>query len=386
MAIVEPRLQSLRIVHAVLSLDVGGLERIVLGLVRAARRNGNSVAVVCIERRGQLADHAEAEGAEVASLEKPPGRWPEYVGRAARVLDNLKPDVIHTHQIGAAWYLGRAAVSRGGPPVLHTEHGNHFARTTGWLEALKARLFFRNAGQCIDRFCCVSREIAQAATRWGTIPTKKIDIVPNGIDPDRANGSPRDEVRAKLGLSPRAFLVGTVGRLAEVKRQDVLIRAFALLHVKVPESHLVLVGDGPDRVALEALAMSTGVADRVHFVGYQNNPEEYFRALDVFALTSRSEGFPVSLLEAWSAGRPVVSTAVGGIPEVVVDGETGILVPVGDDGALASAFIRIHSEPGLAAKLGLAGRASLLNKYSLDSTYDEYRRRYLELISARTKV
>jgi glycosyltransferase involved in cell wall biosynthesis len=374
----------LRIVHAVLSLDVGGLERIVLGLARAARRGGQWVAVVCVERPGRLAVHAEAAGAVVVSLDKPPGRRPEYVGKAARILDGLKADVVHTHQIGAAWYFGSAARLRGGPPVLHTEHGNHFARTNGYVEALKARLFFHKAAKRVDRFCCVSREIAASAARWRTVAKAKIDVVPNGIDPNRTEGATREEVRAMLGLPPGAFLIGTVGRLTEVKRQDLLIRAFARIGLNIPESHLVLVGDGPDRGILEALAKSSEIADRVHFAGYQTCPEEYFRAIDVFALTSRSEGFPVSLLEAWAAGKPVVSTAVGGIPEVMVDGKTGILVPAGDEIALANAFSGLQADPALAARLGEAGRAELLNKYSLDKTYEEYRRRYLDLIDARS--
>ena len=147
----------LHVVHGVLSLDVGGLERLVLSLVRAAREQGHRVSVVCIERRGVLAVEAEAAGATVVSLDKPPGRLPAFVSRATQQLAELKPDVVHTHQIGAAWYLGQAARSIGGVPVLHTEHGNQFARSLSWWNAVKARLLLRQTARYIHSFAAFQK-------------------------------------------------------------------------------------------------------------------------------------------------------------------------------------------------------------------------------------
>jgi glycosyltransferase involved in cell wall biosynthesis len=369
----------LHVAHAVLSLDVGGLERVVLALIREGRRRGQRVSVVCVEKPGALADDARAAGAEVVSLDKSPGRRAEYVGRAADLLARLRPNVVHTHQIGAAWYLGPGAAARQ-IPVLHTEHGNQFARDGGWAARLKSRLFYHRASRWVGRFCCVSAEIAAAVTRWGTVPRKLVEVVPNGIDTAVADGLPTPaEAKAAIGLPPDAVVVGTVGRLNEVKRQDRLLRAAAELRPRFPTLRLVIVGDGPERSHLETLAGELGLADITTFAGFQPKPELYLRAMDVFALTSRSEGFPVSILEAWAVGVPVVCTAVGGIPDVVADGETGLLVPQEDVAGLTTALARPLADREFAAKLSAAGAEAVRRKYSLTSVAAEYERTYRQL-------
>jgi glycosyltransferase involved in cell wall biosynthesis len=362
------------------------LERLVIGLVRTARQRGHRVSVVCVERPGRLAAEAEAAGASVVSLDKPPGRHPEYVDRVVSVLTDLRPDVIHTHQIGATWFLGRAVRRLNAPrvPVLHTQHGNLSAEQPGWWPALKARLFIRGAARAVDRFCCVSAEIASAVTRWQTVPRAKIEVVPNGIPTDRLCDLPPPEVvRRSLGIPATAVVIGTVGRLAEIKRQDVLVRAIGRLRERSPDVRLLLVGDGPERLRLEALAGELKLSDRVHLAGYQPCPEQFLRIMDVFCLPSRSEGFPISLLEAWLAGVPAVCTAVGGIPDVVTDGESALLVPPGDDAALVEALSRLLDDRDLRDRLGRAGQRVVRERYSLERVTSEYEARYRGLLAAR---
>ena len=374
-------MSPLHIVHGVLSLDVGGLERVVLSLVRAGVRRGQKNTVVCIEKPGELADEVRSAGAEVISLGKPPGRHREFIHRAREVLDRLKPDLVHTHQIGAAWYLGSAA-ARQSLPVLHTEHGNQFARDSGGVARLKSRLFYWKTSRLIDRFCCVSADIAAAVIRWRTIPRAKVEVVPNGIDTGAENGGcDRDAVRNSLGIPLDARVIGTVGRLAEVKRQDRLLRAAASSMLRFPNLWILIVGDGPERNRLHDLAMTLGISDRVCLAGYQPEPSRYLRAMDAFALTSQSEGLPISLLEAWAAGLPVVCTSVGGIPDVVAEGVNGLLVPNDDGSDLARALSRILDEPALAVRLGLAGRQTVQQRFSLDTMADAYEQRYRALIS-----
>jgi glycosyltransferase involved in cell wall biosynthesis len=340
-----------------------------------------------VERPGKLATAAEAEGATVVSFDKPPGRLPAFVERAADVLAGLKPDIVHTHQIGAAWYLGQAARLHCTFPVLHTEHGNAFARCPTLWRAVKTRLLFRSTAKFIDKFCCVSGEIAEAVVRWRTVPRAKVEVVPNGIRTDgRPNLSVAAAVRASLGIPEGAPVVGTVGRLTEVKRQDLLIRAVAKLRATIPDVRLLLVGDGEERANLEALARSVGMTDQTHFVGYQACPEQYLRIMSVFALTSRSEGFPVSLLEAWLAGVPAVCSAVGGIPGIVAHEVDGILFPPNDEAALVSALIRVLQDQPLRNRLAFAGEQVVRQRYSLARMAEHYQTRYCELISARGRA
>ena len=376
----------LHIVHGVLSLDVGGLERIVLNLTRTAYRAGHRVNILCIEKPGILATEAEAMGASVHSLDKPSGRHPDYVQRAKSVLSDWKPDIIHSHQIGASWYLGQAARQVGHLPVLHTEHGNEFSRAANWRQSLKSRLFMHQTAKFIDRFCCVSAEIARVVTRWRTIPKSKVEVIANGIETEWSDDLPSPEsVRASLGIPASARVIGTVGRLAEVKRQDLLIRAIAALKDRFPVVRLLLVGDGDERDRLESLAGELKVTERVHFAGYQSKPEQFLRAMDIFALTSRSEGFPISLLEAWVAGLPIVCSAVGGIPDVVTHERNGLLFPSGDETALVAHFARLLSDPTFGRSLGDDGNRTVRNLYSLNRVADVYERHYRTLIAERPK-
>ncbi len=377
-------LTTLHIVHGLQSLDVGGLERIVLDLSRVGRRRGHRVSVVCLEHPGTLASQVEAEGATVLSLGKPPGRTSWLRDRATAVLTYLAPDILHTHTVGALWYLGPVAQKVCRIPVLHTEHIDNVGKATGWWTKTKTRLLWHRAGRFSDRFCCVSDDVARSAARWGTVTRSKVETVLNGIDTERyADPSSRAEVRAHLGITAEKRVVGTVGRLNEVKNQKLLLRAVAALGHDHADVHILLVGDGPERGALEKLAADLGLSSRMHFAGYQRKPERFLPAMDLFALTSRIEGLPLALLEAWAAGLPIVSSAVGGVPKVVVNGENGLLFPNGDEGALATALRSLLADPKKAAAMAAVGLALVRERYSLDRMATDYEARYRLLIAAR---
>jgi len=366
----------LHIAHAVLSLDVGGLERIVLDLVRISVRRGDRVSVICVANEGDLAPLVKEAGATVHCLHKPPGKHPHIRPFAASMLASLRPDVIHTHQIGPAWYLGPLAHACQ-IPLIHTQHGDQFAREKSPLQRLRHRVFYHRASHWISLFCCVSPALADVMRAYRTIPKNRIDVVLNGIQTELPTGmSSPAELRTRWSIPLDAKVMGTVARLDEVKRQDLMIDAFSHVVREHPSFHLLIVGDGPERGKLERQTENLGLSTQVHFTGFQNQPEAYYRAMDMFALSSRSEGLPVSLLEAWNAGLPTVCTAVGGIPDVVTHGVNGRLVPPGDVQAMVRAIRFFLREPAKAQQVGLRGRAKVLDSYSLDRMADNYRNRY----------
>ncbi|HNS95858.1 MAG TPA: glycosyltransferase [Polyangiaceae bacterium] len=368
--------QSLHVTHAVLSLDVGGLERIVLDLARIGVQRGDRVTVICLEKQGELAPIAQRFGAEIHCLDKPAGRHLEIIPKAASFLQRARPQIIHTHQIGPAWYLGQVAASFG-IPLIHTEHGDPFARAKRLWNIAKLRWLYRQSSRWLRRFCCVSHPIAQTMRRFHTVPNSLLTVVPNGIRTDAPPQMPsRSQIRAQWSIPQDVPVIGTVGRLDEVKRQDLLIDAFARIAPDHP-CHLLLVGDGPERNKLEQRSRSWGLESRIHFTGFQTQPEAFYRAMDIFALTSRSEGLPVSLLEAWSAEKPAVCTAVGGIPSILTHGVHGRLVPSGNVEAMANALRWCLQKPQKAMDMGRRGRAVVLAQYSLDHMADTYREHYL---------
>jgi sugar transferase (PEP-CTERM/EpsH1 system associated) len=366
---------EIKIAHVVLSLDLGGMERVVLELVREGLRRGQQPSVICLTRKGALAPQAEALGAEVLCLDKPEGLRFETFRRVRAALRRLGPDVVHTHQIGALFYAGPASLHGSTPAIVHTEHGKHYSHR------LRTRWLGRLAGRYADKFCCVSQDIAEEVRQARIVSWDKIEVVPNGIDTTRF-GRQFDStaLRRELGMASDAPVVGTIGRLNEVKCQDLLVRAFASLASNRREAHLVVVGDGPMRGELEQLAASLTAAGRIHFVGCQDDPERWLQLMDVFALTSRSEGMPLAILEAWAASRPVVASRVGGVGQMVEHGETGFLFDSGDESALTDALLTLLDQPWYARRLAESGRRRVRCEFDVRNMADAYEAIYRELL------
>lgn len=372
---------AVHVVHGVLSLDLGGLERVVLDLIKSGQEKGYRNTVVCIDRPGLLAASAVAMGAEVHCLGNEAQRA-LATDRASELFERIRPDVLHTHQIGALWHLGRAARGQN-IAIVHTEHSDHARMARSALTKFKSRWRWHAAGKLADSFCCVSDDIASSVRRWRTVTPGKVSVIANGVDTGLYGTSLlRNEIRASLGIPAGARVIGTVGRLCEVKRQDMLVRAFARLHRSHPDLWLLLVGDGPERPALERLAGELGVSGRTRFAGYQSQTQHYFSAMDLFALCSRHEGLPLALLEAWASGLPVVSSAVGGIPKVVEHGRTGLLFASGDDAALADSIARLLDQEPLRTAIASAGTAQVRSHYSLQRMADDYAGRYHAALAA----
>jgi glycosyltransferase involved in cell wall biosynthesis len=231
------------------------------------------------------------------------------------------------------------------------------------------------------RFYCLSADMAAEVVGRRIVPRRKVCVIGNGIDTARFRaGGAREEARLALGIPEGAPLVGTVGRLTEVKRQDVLLRAFARLRARVPDARLLVVGDGPLRAPLRRLAEGLNLGGSAHFVGYQPQTERYYQAMDIFALTSQSEGIPQAVLEASVAGLPVIASRVGGVPEVIEDGRTGLLFPPGDEGALAEGLCALAGDRGRARRLGEAARERVEARFDVRRMADIYHRHFLELL------
>ncbi len=367
----------MRVLHALLSLDCGGMEHVVVDLVRCGVEAGHRVEVLCLERPGALASKLNELCVPVHCLEKPPGIHLRLRGEILKLLRAVRPDVIHTHQIGTLFYVGPPARRAGISAIVHTEHGAEYDGRwkTRWL----ARLAARHA----KRFICVSDDTAQHVLRHRVVPRRKIEVIHNGVDIDlfASARSEREQVRLELGIPPESPVIGTVGRLSAIKRQDILIRAFAGVLQQIPDARLLLVGDGPEREHLLALSAALGLGERVHFAGYRADRQRCLAAIDLFSLSSDSEGTPLALLEAWAACLPVVVTAVGGLPELVENGKTGVLVPPSDPQSFTDAFTRLLRDAPLRTAMAEAGHATVCARFSLQAMADRYVQEYKLLLS-----
>jgi glycosyltransferase involved in cell wall biosynthesis len=362
--------------HVVLSLDVGGLERNVVNQARVCPQLGQDVSVLCIERPGELADRARSLGARLFCAHKRPGLRPGIIPRIRSILREVRPDVVHTHQIGPLLYTGIAARGLSIPLIVHTEHGrqNYAGRArTRWLGRLAARF--------ASVFYCLSQDMADGVAAAHVAPTRKVRLIMNGID-TAYYAEPRDTsaVRHKLGIPADAPLIGTVGRLNEIKCQDVLLRAFARARRALATAHLLLVGDGPLGESLRGQARDLGLSDHAHFAGYQADPTACLQSMDVFALTSRSEGMPQALLEACVARIPVIASRVGGIPEFIDHGRTGLLFTPGDEVELAAGLVKLVSDRAAAQRMSLAAHEYVVARFDIARMARDYHRDFLAVL------
>ncbi|QND81525.1 glycosyltransferase [Pseudoxanthomonas mexicana] len=345
----------MEIVHVVENLDRGGLERTVVDLIASQRDAGHECRVICLFKLGLLARELLANGVRVDACGKRPGLDLRAL-RRARALIRQSPDaVIHTHNAMAHYYAVLASL---GLPVkcrINTRHGMGGRARSGRQEWL-----YRQSLRGTDYAVAVCEAARQRFAADGMRPRRALLSVPNGIRLERfrpADDVARQSLVAELGLPTGSRIIGTVGRLQPVKDHALLLRAFAKVRVQVPEAALVIVGDGPLRAALEAQAEQAGLSDAVRFMGDRHDVPRLLTGMEVFALTSTSEGYSVALLEACASSLPIVATDVGGNREIVRHGINGRLVPSGDTAAIATALIALLRGGEQAAAMGRAGYA-----------------------------
>lgn len=359
-----------RVVHVLFSLHTGGAEHLALDLLARLDPHRYERHVVSLTGDGPLADRFRAEGMVVHVVHKRPGVDAALWIRLWRLLRTVRPDVVHTHNVTPWLYAGPAAWACGAR-LIHTEHSNLFAHQG------RLRLAERWLAGVTDAIVCDSEKVKRQLVDEQGLPEEQLVTIVNGIDVARF-GRPGDAqaVRCTLGINGATPVIGTVGRLAPVKDHETLLEAFRLAAPQLPGAVLLIVGDGPVRAGLEARAQALGVADRVKFLGRRTDVAELLEIFDVFVLSSASEGMPLTILEAMAAGKPVVSTRVGGIPEIIEDGRTGLLVPARSPGALADALTRLAQDRMLQHTLGRAARDRVRAQHTLDHMVQAYESLY----------
>lgn len=323
--------------------------------------------VVGLDAGGQLEGRLADGGVEFVSLGGRRMLDPRFHLQLATLFRGFRPAVVHSHGFAPLLYTAVARPLAGVPRLVHTEHSIEYLldrpdyrRTLRWLARTTSG--FVVLGERMRRY--YADEIGVSARRLRVIPNG-VAVLPDST-PDR-----RRAARESLGLG-EGFLVATVGRLAQEKNYPMLIEAFATATRHDPAARLVFVGDGPERADLGRRAEELGIAERVRFLGWRTDVAELLAAFDVFAMSSLSEGLPMAMLEAMSAGLAVVSTRVGDIPDVLVDGRTGRLTPPGDVAALAAALGALREDAAARAGLGAAARALVIERYSRAAMADAY--------------
>ncbi|HKT52471.1 MAG TPA: glycosyltransferase [Candidatus Angelobacter sp.] len=361
-----------RIIHVLHRMAAGGTElalsRVISGL--DPQRFENIICTVAPAPVGI------ANGFHCISLNRTGRKTGSLVADFARLFRKFKPDIVHSRNWGAIEAVLAAKLARV-PRVIHSEHGRDITTMNG--DPWRRRVFRRFAYGLADEVFAVSRELREHYSAQVGSAKSRIGFVPNGVDTERfhADEEARIRMRSQLGISPTAFIAGTVGRLDPVKDHKTLLRAAELLGSSETDSHIVIVGGGPEHEMLRALIVaSAALRGRVHLAGESAQPEHWLNAFDVFVLPSLSEGMSNTLLEAMATSLSCVVTNVGANPDLVDDGKSGYLVPVGDAKAIADRIFQLAIDPQLRARMGQRGRLKVTQEFSMARMLENYTRLY----------
>jgi len=384
----------IRVLRVIARLNVGGPALHVAYLSAGLAERGYETTLVAGDvAKGEesMAFVAESAGVEVVRLpglsrEISPLRDFLAVLNVAREIRRTRPHILHTHTAKAG-AIGRAAAVLAGRArprvVVHTYHGHVLNGYFGPVGTAVFRAIERLLGLTSDALVAVSPQVRDDLVDLDVAPATRFAVVRLGIDlqPRVESSVEPAALRRRLGIGPGRFVIGWFGRMTAVKRTRDLVDVLVAVRAEGVDACLLLVGDGADREALESYAKERGVARDLFLLGYQKEVGDWYALADAVVLTSVNEGTPVTIIEALAAGRPVVTTAVGGVRDVVRDGVDGFLVDVGDTGAMASRLAQIAGDPEIAERLGASGRKRVIDRYAVTRLVDDVDRLYRALLA-----
>jgi glycosyltransferase involved in cell wall biosynthesis len=362
-----------KIMHVILSMQVGGAERLVSDMVRYPAFAANKPIVCCLDTIGELGEKLLQDGYTVYCKGRQPGLDVTVIGWLREIMKREHVEVVHAHQYSPLFYTVPAAFLSGRKKLVYTEHGRFHPERKSW----KRMIFNPLLSLGVDHLVAISAATAQAMARYDNFPLSRIKVIHNGIDCSTMNReSNNSSKRQELGLDSSCRILGTAGRLNSIKNMSMMIRGLKLVLHQVPDTYLVIAGQGEEREMLQRLADQLDVGDRVKFIGLRFDLPEIYPLFDVFLLTSFTEGISVTLLEAMASGVPAVVSDVGGNREIVLDGKSGYLVPVDDDLLLAQKVVTLLKDGKLGAQMGKVAKQRVQDQFSVDGMIRRYRKLY----------
>lgn len=373
---VETSMKPIRVLHVTFNMSFGGTEAVIRELTAQDDKGRTEHQVICIDGNvGAIGEQLRERGTPVLALKRRPGFDTELIAALRDTIRSRQIDVVHCHQY-TPWVYGCLASVATPAKVIFTEHGRFYPDRYRYKAVLVNQVLAILTRQMV----AISAATRGALARYEFLPRRRIKLIYNGIQALEVDSGLVEKLRTELSLESDVFVMGTVARLDPVKNQIMMLEAFARVHRVHPKTRLIIVGDGPERQKLEARAAKLGVKQAVIFTGFSAKPGLYLALMDLFLLSSDSEGTSMTLLEAMSLGLPVVATEAGGTPEIVDHDVTGMLTPVGDCEAFASAIEAFLRDPEKLKVQGAAGRVKFEKHYSVGSMARQYLECYARVL------
>jgi sugar transferase (PEP-CTERM/EpsH1 system associated) len=373
---------KIKVLHVVLSLGTGGLENGIVNIINRCDKNRFKIDVICLREQGELGDRINNLDSEVFFDRERSKGLKNAIGMIREAQETNQYDIIHTHGWATmlAGYLTSLLERK--PIVMNGEHGTLYFNT--WRQRLIQRFLFNRMAINLS----VSGALVEEISSRFDVKTSRFLPILNGVDIERfkPNLSARAEQRELLGVTDDQIVVGSVGRLVEVKNYPSLIKGFVLFLRGQPTAKLVLAGDGPMRAKLEELALDLDILASVIFLGRRDDIPAVMNSFDIFVLPSFREGLSNTILEAMSSGLPAVVSNVGGSPEIVIENETGHLFEVDDIKVLANKLNELAVDREKLKRVSDCARKHVANNYSLPIMVENYQKVYTDLVNERRGI
>lgn len=376
------------IAHVIFRLDVGGLENGLVNLINRIPPQRFRHAIVSLTDYSAFRQRIQRADVPVFSLNKPPGNSPVTHFKLWRLLKQLRPDIVHTRNLAALEGTLPAALA-GVPVRIHGEHGRDVDDLDG--SNARPRIIRRFFKPLVHRYIAVSRDLGSYLQQNVGVPAARIVQIYNGVDSERFHpaGERREEVPCAGFAGPGNFVIGTVGRMQDVKDQLTLARAFVRLMQGYPGAEqrlrLVMVGGGPLREKVRVLLANAGIEHCAWLPGERNDVARIMRSFDLFVLPSLAEGISNTILEAMASGLPVLATAVGGNPELIEPGVTGTLVPRNDAESMARAMRAYVESAELCRRQGSEARRTVERRFGMEAMVNAYMAVYDQMLAGTTR-
>ncbi|MEE9320254.1 MAG: glycosyltransferase [Granulosicoccus sp.] len=396
---------EIRVLHVTYDMQIGGTEQVIRQLINGLDKQRFINTILCLDGLiGALGTELQSDGIEFIVMDRQPGFDRKLVRQLRQLIRERQFDIVHCHQYTPFSYAALACLFNHRPLIVFTEHGRFHPDRFSW----KRRLINQVLAYRADAITAISAATREALAHYEWFRRSRIQLIYNGVaqirsietthDQSSDNDIPTNQIksgaqplsaksaarqmREKLGIATDDLVLGTVARLDTIKNQSMMIAALAALIRRHPNTHLLLIGDGPERQALEKQTAELGLAPYVHFTGFQNNPAPWYALMDVFLLTSLSEGTSMTLLEALSASRVCVVTDVGGNVEIITHQDNGLVVESKNVGQLVVVLEELLDNTELRSRYATRARQSFEQRFKLGQMIHSYETLYNSMIPA----
>ncbi|MDG1734058.1 MAG: glycosyltransferase [Thalassotalea sp.] len=365
----------IKVLHVTFDMRIGGTEQVIKNIIQGSDKNKLDMSVLCIESPlGPFAQELLDDGIVFHQLNRKPRFDYSLIKSIRSIIKTNQIDILHCHQY-TPWVYGALAAAFSNTKVIFTEHGRFYPDSS----SLKRKLINPILNLFTNKITTISKATKQALIDYEFLPANKIDVIYNGIKPLEVNQEEVKQLRKQLNIDDETFTLGTVARLDPIKNHKMMLNAFKLILAKQPNTKLIIVGDGEEKENIESLITELNIKDEVILTGFIQQPKNYIALMDVYLLSSFSEGTSMTLLEAMSLGKPCVVTDVGGNPEVIFHKHNGMICDNDNSLAFSNSIIKIPNDNLFYKHIQLNAKVIFDEKFINSKMLKSYQKLYFKV-------